>query len=489
MRRPAQAVVVLVTLLLVLPASAQAQRVVEQFQSPDLAQKARLADLGEGLRLEGVPLGPDKAPHSLELRRIRVFAPGAQVVVHSDDGEEILPAPNNAYFRGYVEGMTRSRAFLTVRANGQVRGLIGDGGRYWMLHMDEVAKGFGPLTVHEIDATTAFAEKIAGFECENEKHLGGGPVDLFERPLATLPRPSSAKGTSVDYTARVAVETDFEYYNQFGNSTDATDYIGDVFGFMSGIYEDEVATSIYVSHVSLWSTAADPWDETGSSCALFEFGKYWNDNNGGIDRTIAHLFSGKSSNAGVAWVGVLCHPGATQTVSVASCSTLTNPTSNYVGGYGFTGGIDGIFNPNNPTVIWDIIGTTHEVGHNFDSPHTHCYVGQAGASSNIDECFGTQTNCFSGTPTLPAGCPGTGQGCGTIMSYCHLTFSGGLSNIAFSLGEGHPYGDQPERVPARMSSHVISEAAQHPGCLDLVGTIFSDGFESGDTTSWTSEGP
>ena len=76
------------------------------------------------------------------------------------------------------------------------------------------------------------------------------------------------------------------------------------------------------------------------------------------------------------------------------------------------------------------------------------------------------------------------------MSYCHL-LSGGLSNISLTFGTGHPYGIDPLRVPTRMNQHVVTTATNDPACLALVepGAIFSDGFESGDTTAWATTVP
>ena len=73
------------------------------------------------------------------------------------------------------------------------------------------------------------------------------------------------------------------------------------------------------------------------------------------------------------------------------------------------------------------------------------------------------------------------------MSYCHIL--GGMSNIALTLGEGHPYGVAPERVPSRMMDHVVSRASFYPGCLafEEADSIFSDGFESGDSTRWSGD--
>lgn len=500
-------------LLVSLPVSAAEPRVA-RFDQADLAETAREVEMDGAFRVESIPLGLAKSGSTLELQRVRVFTEDAQIVVHGEGGQHLMPLPKNVYFRGSIAGKPRSRVTLSVREHGEVRGIIAAENRHWLLMTDTVGKNFGPLMAHEVDPTTGASEKASSFSCATDELTGefsgvpqddptGSPlnvIDFADSPLTTALTPdptpnlaalAAASRTSVDkgllpsFTARVAIETDYEYFLKFSNLTDAIDYVTDVFCFMSGIYADEVDTSILVSSVSLWTTAADPWTETNSSCALYQFGKYWNDNRGGVSRTIAHLFSGKSSNSGVAWVGVLCRSGSTQTVSVGNCNTLTNPTSNYVGGYGFTGGIDGNFNPDNPSVLWDIAGTSHEIGHNFNSPHTHCWAGQAGGVTNIDECYGSQSGCYAGPASLPSGCPGSGNGCGTIMSYCQLR-GGGFSNVSLTLGEGHPYGDNPGRVPTRMNLHVLSKAVT--GCLDYTvkNGIFADDFESGNTIEWSS---
>jgi hypothetical protein len=149
----------------------------------------------------------------------------------------------------------------------------------------------------------------------------------------------------------------------------------------------------------------------------------------------------------------------------------------------------GSFDFDNPAVVWDIFVVTHEIGHNFNSPHTHCYAGLEGNPNQIDHCFSGDPSpgfsCYVGETSLPSGCPGYDQGCGTIMSYCHSQ-PGGSSNIGFALGAGHPYGIAPDRVPTRMAAHVATQAALNPGCLDYASEgVFTDGFESGDTDAWT----
>lgn len=209
-------------------------------------------------------------------------------------------------------------------------------------------------------------------------------------------------------------------------------------------------------------------------CALYEVGKYWNDNNGGVDRAVTHFMSGKNMGGGVAWLGVLCTGAFNVDTSMDGCSF--NNTSNYGGGYGVSGGLGGNFNPNAPTSVWDAVVVAHELGHNFDSPHTHCYNGVGGNASPIDECFNAEPGCYSGSETLPGP---LGAGSGTIMSYCHL-LSGGLSNIALNLGTGHPYGVEPERVPNRMRDHVESKAGSFPACIrpSTVDLIFYNGLNN-----------
>jgi hypothetical protein len=72
------------------------------------------------------------------------------------------------------------------------------------------------------------------------------------------------------------------------------------------------------------------------------------------------------------------------------------------------------------------------------------------------------------------------------MSYCHL-LGGGLGNITMTLGQGHPYGTAPSRVPARMRDHVVARAAINPLCLapqTEPNLIFADGFESANIANW-----
>lgn len=445
--------------------------------SPDLAARARRVPAGSTLTLIGLPLDAALPKVALELERFEVFARDAKVVIHRQQGEEILPAPANAYFRGRVAGDPDSTAILTVRVQGGARGLVARAGQMWVMQSGDD----GRLAVRTIDFARDMGDR--DFSCAADR-LADPPETAAAAASPPL-LPSVSDWASATHTARIAVETDNEFLAKFGgNLANATDYVGDLFAYSSTIYERDLRTTMVVSHLSLW-TAADPWAETNSTCGLYEFGSYWNNNNGGVSRTLAHFLSGKATNAGVAWIGVLCR-GAFNTAAPGGCSTISG-TSNFGGGYGYSGGLDANFNINNPAIVWDIEVVSHEIGHNFNSPHTHCYGNLGGDANPVDACYAGQcggSGCYCGGTSLPGLGSLTGGTAGghngTIMSYCHL-LGGGLPNIALTFGTEHRYGIAANRVPARMYSHVTSVAAGNPSCLAYQAgssdIIFRDSFQ------------
>jgi len=483
-------------ILLTLPVSAAAAARSVAFEPSSLLAAARELPQGEALRIAAVPLsieGKDRL-RDLDLERFEIFAPNAKVVVHTESGEKLLPIPANVYLRGKIAGDPRSRVVVSVLETGEIRGLATSTGRFWLLGAG-VGESF--LAAREVDSLE-MVEEDGGFRCELD-NLGTAAyrADDEEHSLAGLLEPGSlarslraVRGT-FDHTAVVAIETDNEFLNLGpigGNTLTATNYIADLLAFASTIYIDEVQTSWSLGHVSLWQVA-DPYAQT-SACGLLEFGREWNLSNTAVTRTTAHFLSGKNSNAGVAWIGVLCSgPFSTSPANLGTtCSAPVSGTGSFGGAYGFTAGIDANFNINSPSIVWDILAFTHEIGHNFNSGHTHCYQNIGGNAASVDNCNASQcgqSGCYCGATSLPAGCPGAGLGCGTIMSYCHL-ISPGQSNTSLTLGLGHPFGVAPERVPNRMRDHVVSRAAANPSCLAPINVteIFTDGFESGNTAAW-----
>jgi hypothetical protein len=452
-------------------------------QSRDFAGTAAGVAVGSRLRLESVQVTDTGETRALSLERFQVFADGATITVHGDAGDRVLPAPANAYFRGEVEGKPGSRAFLARLEDGRAQGMIEEDGTIYLIGDDSApAKALGdPLEMHRVDAALLKSSRAEGFNC-GEDQLPKGPG---AKPVLDFTAAAAAPAEPVDkavaaHTAKVAIETDFEFYAIFNNATTATNYIANLIGYSSTIYTSEINTALTVQSVSLWSTSNDPWTQTSTLCGLFEFGKYWNQFKTGVPRTTAHFMSGRNLGGGIAWLGVLCG-GSFNTGGTVSCPGLGAESTPWGGAYGFTASLTGGFNVNSPSAVWDIISVSHEIGHNFNSPHTHCYAGIGGNASPIDQCWSGESGCYSGTTSLPGP---AGAGSGTLMSYCHQ-LSGGYSNISLNFGTGHPYGVQPGREAAQMSGYVSSVASVNPACLaPALPGLLSDGFESGSMASW-----
>lgn len=420
---------------------------------------------GQSLHIKQVKLG-DFDRVTLHLKRLKVFAADARVTVHSDGGNRIEPMPNNVYFMGEVENLDNSRIFIGFLENGEIEGVLDlADGRKFVIH--QVQENHLGLTSPDTQTLTLLDNRYYN------------PKDYLELPetlrLKKRDQTNHQRGPNIDYQLTVAIETDYEFYQIFNDTNAEVNYITGLIGYLSSMYYNEINTFVLVGNISLWTTPSDPWNATNSACALMELGKYWNDNNQAINRATTHFMSGKSLGGGIAWKGVLCNGPFNYNISSYNCGLPYPDLDKYGGAYGVSGGLSGAFNPGNPSPIWDIVVTSHELGHNFDSPHTHCYAGIGGNPNPADECYNGESGCFSGTQVLPGP---AGQGSGTIMSYCHL-LSGGLNNISLTLGKNHSYGVQPERVPNVMRDHVEQMASIAPQCIipaanDL---IFANGFE------------
>jgi len=478
-------------------------------QSQDFAAAAGGVAAGAHLRLEGVQVADTGEGAAFDLERFEVFARDAKITVHGDAGDRVLRAPANAYFRGTLKGKPDSRVFLRLE-DGTTQGMVSEPGGTYLIGGDRSASGEakalgGPLVMHRVDPVLLKSSRRDTATCGNAS-LPEGPgnkvLDFASMAAPAAPavseKTAAAATTTALYTARLAIETDYEFFQIFNDATAATNYVANLVGFASTVYTAELNTALVVQSLSLWQTSNDPWTQRNTLCSLLEFGKYWNQNKTGVSRTIAHFLSGKLSGGGISWVGALCR--GTFTTGYTSCPELGAETTPWGGDYGYTGNIYGEFNINNPVVVWDIYSFAHEVGHNFGSKHSHCYNNVGGSPDPIDKCYSGESGCYSGATSLPGP---SGQGSGTIMSYCNL-MSGTYSNISMTFGTNFAYGTLPGREAAQMNGYIGAVAAANATCLAPVsgggggGTggggggsnpppsalPFSDGFESGTMGSW-----
>jgi len=426
-----------------------------------MASEAGAAWIIRGVEIDGVGLA------DLNVAHVEVFAPDASIII--DDGLATFSfqdPPTTRFLRGEIAGIPGSVVALMQTHEGTISGLMTDGDATWKIDRRSPE---APLETVPIDSDTAIMEKP--FACGNEQ-LPYPSLWQTAPADANDPPPSAELPAGQLYQATVAIETDYEFYALFGNITAATNYIGNLYNYISGIYEAEIQTRFLVGTVSLWTSATDPWVETSSTtCRLYEFGRYWREHRASVTRTLAHFLSGASLGGGVAWLDQLCAPTNT-IVSPTGCASTGSDL--VYGGFGVSANLSGTIN----TVAgpaWDAVVVAHEMGHNFSSPHTHCYSNIGGIASPVDACWNEEfgSGCWFGGTSLPGvgsltGGSASGRN-GTLMSFCHQR-TGGIANIAGAFGLGHPYGVSAQRVPDKMFNRIAAVASANPSCIPVIGS-------------------
>jgi hypothetical protein len=402
--------------------------------------------VGGTLSVQGMQQVAGGMDSTLELERFQVFTADAKLLA---DGKE-LPLPAAAYYRGAVPGAPQSTAVLVVPASGPPQGMILGPAGMWKIEQQQGAPA-GELTARKLEQ--AELEPLRQFHCgATGKELDVRHLTGSGRAASAVPATGEAAAATVSRVARVAVETDYEFYALFNNTSTATSYVGALFAYVSSIYAAETSTSLQVSYLKLWTGGAgsDPWvANTDTLAALNELQAYWTANMGSEQRTITHMLSGKDLGGGIAYIGVLCDSAYGYGVSASLYQTAVDTSK----------------------TVWDTMVVSHEIGHNFGSPHTHGYCNVGGNANPVDLCYTGEYGCdgmaaigLPGIGSLSGGAAGTGNG--TIMSYCH-SISPGFSNIAMTFGTGHPYGIAASRVPQEMMATVQSSAQAYPGCFAL----------------------
>jgi uncharacterized repeat protein (TIGR01451 family) len=447
---------------LILPYSAQADPTFVNAADPDLPAKARGVPKGGALHVFGLELDGGETV-TLELERFSVFAENVKIEVI--DGP-LVEVPNIAYFRGKLADVPGSSVMMAVPNKVKVRGTITGSAKTWMM---ENTPGVAGLQNREIDLEEELSNR--SFECITDgQTLTPNNINTSELSASSEEAVGLGLPLGVQYTAHMIIDTDYEYWQRFWNlygpdvdetAKRAIEYLGDLVAYASIPYEREIDTNLLIQQVRLFATNSDPYsvnvdfcgcgdsDDSGSTYGkLQEVRDAWDGDS--TPRTLVHFISGKTEGCGCASIGVLCSQGS---------------------GYGASSSIGTGFDIDNPGFMWEGMVIAHEIGHNFDSGHTHNYCGVEGIDEPVDICVDNATNKVSnclgdnnrdlpGLDSLSGGTPSNQNG--TIMSYCHQQ-PGGFANFAHTFGEFHPYGIAPYRVPNKMRAHV----AESTSCMTL----------------------
>jgi hypothetical protein len=368
--------------------------------NPQALGELRKVKRGETVRLQNFPFAPN-ATGDLLLERFEVLTSDAQLLVQTAQGTEIRQMPDVAHFRGRLDGDLDSRVYVG-NPDGFLVAIIKSSAGIVYVGPEGPADGPVQHVLRHADSPLNDEFVPSAWRCDADD-LPQAPIGDFRQIGEPSLRPASALeplAAAALKEATVSIETDQELLARYGgNATSMTTYITTLFGSISTIYERDMAVHLTVNRVQAWTTT-DPYSSTSPRTQLDEIGDWWHGNRpkSSYPRTVVHFMSGKPISGGIAWLGVLCAGDF--------------PQGNHWGGaYGVTQ-INGSY-PGSP---WDLLAVSHELGHNFGSPHTHCF------SPPIDMCYNGEGGCYSGAVVNP------GPLGGTIMSYCHL-LSGGYGNI------------------------------------------------------------
>jgi hypothetical protein len=322
------------------------------------------------------------------LESFDIFTPDARIVEMSDSGERPLPRPAMTLYRGRsVDGA--GDMFLAVDGD-KVQGVVWHGGKTeYMLPSEDGKIVMAPGA--SMPAMNVVAAEVCGADYlpENQQALARWNEQEVASKSLTVNGPLRETDFMLDVNQSLTA--------RLGGTTGATNYITLLMGAASAIYQRDINARWRISTLTLWTTA-DPFGGSDSSGQLANYRSWCSSNRAGVARDVAHLFGNANvtNYGGIAYLGVLCN------------SSFGYGVSNIYGTVAFP----------TPSYHWDIEVTAHEIGHNYGSPHTHCY------SPPIDMCYNGESGCYTGASVATNG---------TIMSYCHLT-SGGIS-LNFSQRE------------------------------------------------------
>ncbi len=385
-----------------------------------------------------IELDNKTSPRTIIFKKYDVFAKNAKIYLVTSKGRKELQRPKLITYSSIANGLS----LVVNPTNGEAHGYYNKAG----VSLDIIGNIHTSLSIkqHQEHTQNTDVTKQCFTKMDNQPEISS--INLGNNAIQA---PHAPTGT-INYQAVIAVDTDNEWMlGKSNNTTTAMTFITTLFTNMNVYYERDFATRLLIGDTFL-RTTTDPFPtEPNISTYLSNFGEYWRVNQGAISRDFALLLSGQNINSnsfsGIAWVNILCNDGFQQGSQTPGSYSVNRMGSSLSVGF-----------------VSQFVG--HELGHNFGSPHTHCY------STPIDHCYNGEAGCYSGPTSCPGG-PGTK---GTIMSYCHVGGASG-ANCGISNENFHP------TVITQITGRIA--ASSSPTCIvpfapPGADTIFDNGFEN-----------
>jgi len=337
-----------------------------------------------------IPIG--NMTYTLELEPKSTRSEAYQVLMQDDNGELYeVPAGPIRTLRGSITELNGSVAAGSLMDDGlYARIKLGNGQEVWLEPMSEKIDGVSS-TLYALYYTHDIIP--SGGTCAAEDHMH---VDDVLGMLANYTANSTERGTII-CTAQLGVDTDYEYYQDWGSQTESR--INQVINSVNVQYEDEVQLTHLITTIIVRSSSSDPYTTTDAGSFLDQFGTEWNNNQGSIPRDVAHLFTGKNlagGTIGIAWLGVVCYTSSAYGLVESDCC----------GSFGCTTDL-----------------SAHEIGHNWGAGHVEnpsfntmypsltCANLFAASSISTINAYANGSNCLSCENQAPTGACCIGDSC------------------------------------------------------------------------------
>ena len=329
-----------------------------------------------------IPIG--NMTYTLELEPKSIRTDDYILYMQDEAGElyEAEPGPVRT-LRGSITELSGSIASASLLEDGlYARIRLGNGEEVWLEPMGERIDG-ASSDLYAVYYTDDIIP--SGGVCGAEDHMH---VDDVLGMLANYSTASAERGGTIICTAQLGIDTDYEYFQDWGSGTEAR--IESVINSVNVQYEDEVQLSHLITTIIVRSSSSDPYTSSNAEVILDEFGTEWNNNQGSIPRDVAHMFTGKNtgSTIGIAWLGVVCYTGSAYSVVQSDCC----------GSFGCTTDL-----------------SAHELGHNWGAGHVtnpsfntmypsiQCANLFAASSISTITSYAAGSNCLSCANNAPTG--------------------------------------------------------------------------------------
>ena len=200
-----------------------------------------------------------------------------------------------------------------------------------------------------------------------------GPDDL---DADDGPPPLALLGGGAVFCAELACDADYEYYQDYGsNSTSVQDRIELIITASNSQYESQTAIRHEITQILVRTNSNDPYTSNDAVTLLCQFITEWTNNQAGVSRDVAHLFTGRSIDGGTigiaADIGDICDTSGSCSGPILFDGAYCLAQSDCCGSLGCTTDL-----------------TTHELGHLWDAFHCDC-------TGNTMNPFITCSNSFA----------------------------------------------------------------------------------------------